>query len=262
MKIVVCIKQVPSVETVKLDPRTNTLIRTGVPSVINPDDKAGLEAALQLRQQVGGTVSVVTMGPAQADVALREAMAMGADDAYLLSDRAFAGADTYATAAVLAAALRKMEFDLIIAGRQATDGETGQVGPQIAERLGVPQVSYVEQLSAEGGNLVVRQSLGEQTRLLKLQMPCLITALPQLAEPRYMSTWGIVDAYDKAVTVWGLADLQEELSADAVGLQGSPTRMLHTFGKQAKTAGTVCEGLSADEAVSAIMEKLIQWHII
>ena len=153
MKIVVCIKQVPDTAEVKLDPKTNTLIREGVPSIINHDDKAGLEAALRLREQVGGTVTVVCMGPPQADVALREALAMGADEAYLLSAREFGGSDTYATATIIAAALKKIGFDLVITGRQAIDGDTAQVGPQIAEQLGVPQVSYAEELTLEDGVL-------------------------------------------------------------------------------------------------------------
>ena len=142
MKIVVCIKQVPDTTEVKLDPKTNTLIRDGVPSIINPDDKAGIEAALTLKEQLGGTVTVVCMGPPQADVALREALAMGCDDAILMSDRAFGGSDTYATAHVIAAGLKTLDYDLIITGRQAIDGDTAQVGPQTAEQLGIPQVSY------------------------------------------------------------------------------------------------------------------------
>ena len=139
MKIVVCAKQVPDTTEVKLDPKTNTLIRDGVPSIINPDDKAGIEAALQLKEKCpGSTVTVVSMGPPQADVALREALAMGCDDALLISDRAFGGADTWATSSTIAAALKKLDYDVIITGRQAIDGDTAQVGPQIAEHLGIP----------------------------------------------------------------------------------------------------------------------------
>ena len=203
MKIVVCIKQVPDTAEVKLDPKTNTLIREGVPSIINHDDKAGLEAALRLREQVGGTVTVVCMGPPQADVALREALAMGADEAYLLSAREFGGSDTYATATIIAAALKKIGFDLVITGRQAIDGDTAQVGPQIAEQLGVPQVSYAEELTLEDGSVVVKRQFEDQAHMLKVQLPCLVTALSELDEPRYMSTWGTVDAYEKDVTVWG-----------------------------------------------------------
>lgn len=150
MKIVVCVKQVPDTTEVKLDPVTNTLIRDGVPSIINPDDKAGIEAALRLKEETGGTVTIVSMGPQQADVALREALAMGADEAILISDRAFGGADTWATSSTIAAALKKLDYDLIITGRQAIDGDTAQVGPQIAEHLGIPQVSYVEDVQVDG----------------------------------------------------------------------------------------------------------------
>jgi len=150
MKIVVCVKQVPDTTEVRLDPVTNTLIRDGVPSIINPDDKAGIEAALTLKEKVGGTVTIVSMGPPQAEEALREALAMGADDAILISDRAFGGADTWATSSTIAAALKKLDYDLIITGRQAIDGDTAQVGPQIAEHLGIPQISYVEDIRVDG----------------------------------------------------------------------------------------------------------------
>ena len=146
MKIVVCIKQVPDTNEVKLDPKTNRLIRDGVPSIINHDDKSGIEAALQLKEKVGGTVTVVCMGPTQADVALREALAMGCDEAYLLSAREFGGSDTCATAIIISTALKKIGYDIVITGRQAIDGDTAQVGPQIAENLGIPQISYTEEL--------------------------------------------------------------------------------------------------------------------
>ena len=188
MKIVVCIKQVPDTVEVKLDPKTNTLIREGVPSIINHDDKAGLETALQIREQVGGTVSVVCMGPPQADVALREALAMGADEAYLLSAREFGGSDTYATATIIATALRKIGFDLVITGRQAIDGDTAQVGPQIAEQLHVPQVSYAEELKVEGDSVIVKRQFEDQAHMLKVKTPCLITALSELNEARYTPT--------------------------------------------------------------------------
>lgn len=262
MKIVVCIKQVPDTAEVKLDPKTGTLIRDGVPSIINHDDKAGLETALQLREQVGGTVTVVCMGPPQADVALREALAMGADDAYLLSAREFGGSDTYATATIIAAALKKIGFDLVITGRQAIDGDTAQVGPQIAEQLGVPQVSYVEELSVGADSLIVKRQFEDHAHILKVHLPCLITALSELNEPRYMHVGSIVDAYEKAITVWGFDDLKDALNPAWIGLKGSPTNVFQSFGKQPKGAGTMLTGLSADEAVAAIMEKLIQRHII
>ena len=155
MNIVVCVKQVPDTTEVKLDPVKGTLIRDGVPSIINPDDKAALEAALCIREQAGGKVTVVSMGPPQADVALREALAMGADEAILVTDRAFGGADTWATSYTIASAIKKLDYDLIIAGRQAIDGDTAQVGPQIAQHLGLPQVSYVENIEAVNERSIV-----------------------------------------------------------------------------------------------------------
>lgn len=262
MKIIVCMKQVPDTAEVKLDPKTNTLIREGVPSIINPDDKVGLEAALCLREAVGGTVSVVCMGPPQAEVALREALAMGADGAYLLSAREFGGSDTYATALIIAAALRRIGFDLIITGRQAIDGDTAQVGPQIAEQLHIPQVSYAEQLSVHGDCVIVKRQFEGQAHILKVKPPCLVTALSELAEPRYMTVGGIVNAYKSNVAVWGYEELKEDLNPEFIGLKGSPTYVFQSFGKQVKTAGKVMEGLSADEAVETIMQKLIERHII
>ena len=262
MKIVVCIKQVPDTAEVKLDPKTGTLIRDGVPSIINHDDKAGLEAALQLREKVGGTVTVVCMGPPQADVALREALAMGADDAYLLSAREFGGSDTYATATIIATGLRKIGFDLVITGRQAIDGDTAQVGPQIAEQLKIPQVSYAEQLDVDGDSVVVKRQYEDQSYMLKVKMPCLVTALSELTEPRYMHAGGIVDAYNKEITVWGFDDLKDDLNPEWIGLKGSPTNVFQSFGKKPKTAGTVLDGLSTEEAVEKIMAVLIERHII
>ena len=262
MKIVVCIKQVPDTAEVKLDPKTGTLIRDGVPSIINHDDKAGLETALQIREQVGGTVTVVCMGPPQADVALREALAMGADEAYLLSAREFGGSDTYATATIIATALKKIGYDMVITGRQAIDGDTAQVGPQIAEQLGIPQISYAEELKVEGESVIVKRQYEDQAHMLKVQMPCLVTALTELAEPRYMHVGGIVDAYNTEITVWGFEDLKNDLNPEWIGLKGSPTNVFQSFGKQPKAAGTVLDGLSTEEAVEAIMAKLIERHII
>jgi len=262
MNIAVCIKQVPDTAEVKLDPKTNTLIREGVPSIINHDDKAGVEAALRLREQTGGKVTVVCMGPPQADVALREALAMGADEAYLLSAREFGGSDTYATATIIATALRKIGFDLVITGRQAIDGDTAQVGPQIAEQLHIPQVSYAEEITAEGDSLIVKRQFEDQSHLLRVKLPCLVTALAELNAPRYMTVQGIVEAYEKQVTVWGFDDLKDDLNPDWIGLQGSPTNVFMSFGKQLRAPGVVLKDLSADEAVDSIMKKLIESHII
>ncbi|WP_405321571.1 electron transfer flavoprotein subunit beta [Frisingicoccus sp.] len=264
MKIVVCAKQVPDTTEVKLDPKTGTLIRDGVPSIINPDDKAGIEAALQLKEAVpGSTVTVLSMGPAQADVALREALAMGCDDAILVSDRAFGGADTWATSSTIAAALKKIDYDVIITGRQAIDGDTAQVGPQIAEHLGLPQVSYAENIEVDGEYLKVQRQFEDRYHIIKVKMPCVITALAELAQPRYMTVSGIVDAYDsKEVKVWGLADLKDTIDEANIGLAGSPTRVKQSFTKPVKPAGTVLKDLTPDEAVDAIVAKLKEKYII
>ncbi|MCD3283618.1 electron transfer flavoprotein subunit beta/FixA family protein, partial [Clostridium botulinum C/D] len=169
-------KQVPDTNQVKIDPVTGTLIREGVPSIINPEDKNALEEALRLKDENGATVTVISMGPPQAEAALREAMAMGADDAILISDRAFAGADTLATSYALAGALKKLDYDFILAGRQAIDGDTAQVGPEIAEHLGIPQITYVEKVDVEGDKLTVRRALENGYEVLEVQTPCLLTA--------------------------------------------------------------------------------------
>ena len=264
MKIVVCIKQVPDTAEVKLDPKTGTLIRDGVPSIINHDDKAGLEAALQLREKLndGSTVTVVCMGPPQADVALREALAMGADEAHLLSAREFGGSDTYATATIIATALRKIGYDMVITGRQAIDGDTAQVGPQIAEQLKIPQVSYAQELDVVNGEVIVNRQYEDQYHVLKVQLPCLVTALSELTEPRYMHAGGIVDAYNAEIKVWGFDDLKNDLNPEWIGLKGSPTNVFQSFGKKPKTPGTIYDGLSTEEAVEKIMAMLIERHII
>ena len=187
---------------------------------------------------------------------------MGVDEAYLLSAREFGGSDTYATATIIAAALGKIGFDLIITGRQAIDGDTAQVGPQIAEQLHIPQVSYAEELQVEGNSLVVKRQFEDCSHRLKVSTPCLVTALSELNEPRYMSVGGIVDAFQKEITVWGFEDLKEAFNPDWIGLQGSPTNVFQSFGKQLRAPGVVLSGLSADEAVEAIMQRLIQRHLI
>ena len=187
---------------------------------------------------------------------------MGADEAYLLSAREFGGSDTYATATILAAALGKIGFDLVITGRQAIDGDTAQVGPQIAEQLHIPQVSYAEALRAEGDHVIVQRQFEDRSHLLQVQLPCLVTALSELNQARYMSVGGIVDAYAKDVTVWGFEDLKNDLNPAFIGLNGSPTNVFQSFGKQLRAPGVVLSGLSADEAVNAIMPTLIQRHII
>ena len=260
MKIIVCIKQVPDTSEVKLDPKTNTLIRDGVPSIINPDDKSGIEAALRIKEQVGGTVTVVCMGPPQADVALREALAMGCDEAYLLSAREFGGSDTCATAIIISTALKKIGYDIVITGRQAIDGDTAQVGPQIAVHLGLPVISYAEDIKVEGDSVVVKRQYEDRYHVVKAKMPCLITALSELNEPRYMTPGGIFDAFDKEVTVWGRADLKDVDDSD-LGLKGSPTKIAKASDKVPKGAGEKVN-LDPTESVNYLMEKFKEKHII
>lgn len=263
MKIAVCIKQVPDTVEVKIDPKTGTLIRDGVPSIINHDDKTGIEAALQLRENVGGTVTVISMGPPQADVALREALAMGCDEAYLVSAREFGGSDTYATSGILAAALKKIGYDVIITGRQAIDGDTAQVGPQIAEKLSIPQVSYVEEvMEASEKELVVKRQFEDGYHIIKIKTPCLLTAIAELADARYMTVRGIVEAYEKEVKALGFEDLKDELELDMIGLKGSPTNVYQSFTKEVKGAGTILKDLSTEDAIKAIIGKMEEKFLI
>ncbi|MBQ9535336.1 MAG: electron transfer flavoprotein subunit beta/FixA family protein [Clostridia bacterium] len=262
MNIVVCIKQVPDTSEVRLDPKTNTLIRDGVPSIINPDDKAGLEAALRIRDRMGKKcrVVVLSMGPAQADLALKEALAMGADKAILLSDRAFGGADTWATSTTLAAALHKIPFDLIITGRQAIDGDTAQVGPQIAEHLGLPHVSYASRVEIIGDSVAVHRQFDDRYHSISVKMPCLITALSDIAAPRYMTPGGVFSAFrESTVEVWTLADI--EVDKANIGLSGSPTRVIRSYTRQGRGAGEKVE-LSPAESAEFVIGKLRERHVL
>ncbi len=264
MKIVVCMKQVPDTTEVRLDPVTNTLIREGVPAIINPDDKSGIEAALRIKEMLPGTtVTVVSMGIPSIDIAFREALAMGCDDAILLTDRKLAGADTWATSSSVAGAVKKLDYDLIICGRQAIDGDTAQVGPQIAEHLGIPQVSYVEEIiEVTEEKLVVKRQFEDRYHIVELKYPCLITTLSELNPPRYMSVGGCFEAYDKEVKTLTYADIADVVDESNIGLKGSPTSVIKSGTKEAKGAGEILKDVSADEAVKAIVEKLAAKHII
>ncbi|MGL5245724.1 MAG: electron transfer flavoprotein subunit beta/FixA family protein, partial [Sarcina sp.] len=187
MNIVVCLKQVPDTTVVKIDPVTGTLIRDGVPSIINPEDKHALEEALRLKDKEDAKITVISMGPPQAETALREALCMGADEAILITDRAFAGADTLATSRALAGALKKIDYDIIFAGRQAIDGDTAQVGPEIAEHLNIPQITYVQSVEVKEDGLVVNRALENGYELIKVNTPVLLTAIKELNQPRYMN---------------------------------------------------------------------------
>lgn len=259
MNILVCIKQVPDTTEVKLDPKTGTLIREGVPSIINPDDKAGLEAALRLKDQYDAHVTVLTMGPPQAEAVLREALAMGADKAILLTDRKFGGADTWATSLTIASAIKKIGFDLIMTGRQAIDGDTAQVGPQIAEHLHIPNVSYAEDIKVEGDSIIVKRQFEDRYHMIKVKTPCLITALSELNVPRYMTPGGIKEAFQTEIETMTFDDL--DLKEEEIGLKGSPTKVKKSFTKSAKAAGVVVE-LDGKEAADYIVEKLQEKYVL
>lgn len=260
MKIVVCLKQVPDTTEVKLDPVKGTLIREGVPSIMNPDDKAGLEAALRIKDAKGAEVIALSMGPAQAEDVLREAMAMGADQGILITDRAFGGADTWATSSTIAAAIKKIDYDLIVTGRQAIDGDTAQVGPQIAEHLGLPNISYAEDIKLEDDSIIVKRQYEDRTHTIKAKLPCLITALAELNEPRYMTPGGIFDAYrEKDIIVWGLHDIPVDEAN--IGLNGSPTRVVKSFPKSLKAAGMMIED-TVEKEVEFLMDKLKEKFVL
>ena len=260
MKIVVCIKQVPDTKGgVKFNP-DGTLDRGAMLTIMNPDDKAGLEAALRLKDQYGAEVTVVTMGLPKAEEVLREAMAMGADNGVLVTDRVLGGADTWATSQTLAGAIRNLEYDLIISGRQAIDGDTAQVGPQISEHLGIPVISYAQEIQIDGDSVIVKRQYDDRYHVVKAQLPCLLTALAELNEPRYMTPGGIFDAYAKEITVWGRKDLIDVEDSN-LGLKGSPTQIARASDKVRKGAG---EQVNLDPAASAdyIVSKLAAKHVI
>ena len=260
MKIVVCIKQVPDTKGgVKFNP-DGTLDRAAMLTIMNPDDKAGLEAALRLKDQYGAEVTVITMGLPKAEEVLREAMAMGADNGILVTDRVLGGADTWATSQTLAGAIRNLEYDIIITGRQAIDGDTAQVGPQISEHLGIPVISYAQDIKIDGNSVIVERQYEDRYHEVKAQMPCLITALAELNEPRYMTPGGIFDAYKKEITVWGRANLVDVLDSD-LGLAGSPTKIAKASDKVRKGTGEKVT-LDPEESVAYILGKLKEKHVI
>jgi len=258
MNIIVCIKQVPDTTEVKIDPKTNRLIREGVPTIMNHDDKTALEVALQLKEKNNAKVTVLTMGPPQAEEVLTEAMAMGADEAYLLCDRAFAGSDTWATANALAAAIKTIEYDLLLFGRQAIDGDTAQVGPQTAENLKLPQITYAQKIEIDGNKVKVERELEDGYEIVESTIPCLITIIKEAAEPRYSTLNGIDKAFEKEIKKITAKDIN--IDEKKVGLLASPTRVKKIFSPSAKGQGTILQGSSKDiaqELIKTLKEKEI-----
>ena len=259
MKIVVCIKQVPDTKGgVKFNP-DGTLDRGAMLAIMNPDDKAGLEAALRLKDQYGAEVTVLTMGLPKATDVLREAIAMGADKGVLVTDRVLGGADTWATSTTIAGALRNLDYDLIITGRQAIDGDTAQVGPQIAEHLGIPVISYAQDIKVEGDKVIVQRQYDDRYHVVTAQMPCLITCLAEINDPRYMTPGGIFDACEAEIKTMGRAELKT-LEDGNMGLAGSPTKIAKASDKVRKGAGEKIT-LDTEEAVSYLLGKMTEKHV-
>lgn len=254
MNIIVCIKQVPDTAEIKINPETNTLIREGVPSIINPFDLHALEAGLQIREQVGGKITVLTMGPPQAESSLREAVSMGADEAVLLSDRAFAGSDTWATSYTLAQTIRKLEADIIFCGKQAIDGDTAQVGPETAEFLDIPHIAYIRKIEEVKDNYIrVQRLMDEGYDIVESSLPVLLTVVKELNQPRMPSLKGKMAAKKAEIKKMGMADIDAD--ADSLGLKGSPTQVRNIFAPETKAERKMIEG-TAEEQVDNLLKEL------
>ena len=262
MKIIVLVKQVPDSTEIRVDKVTGALIREGVPTIINPDDLAGVEEALKIKETMDDvTVTVISMGPPQAGGMLKELYGRGVDECILVTDRKFGGADTCATSITLAAAIEKCgNYDLIIAGRQAIDGDTAQVGPELAEHLDIPQVTYLEDCKFDGNKtLTIKKQLEDGYQMVQVEMPCLVSVLASSYKPRYMSVSGIVECFDKEIETWTVDNIKVE--EEKLGKKGSPTNVKKSFAKAVKGQGEVFE-VEAEEAVELIISKLKEKHII
>jgi electron transfer flavoprotein beta subunit len=255
MHVVVCIKQVPETTDVKINPETNTLIREGVQSIINPFDVYAIEEAVRIKERLGGKVTAVTMGPPQAESALREAISMGVDEGILVSDRAFAGSDTWATSYTLAMALRKIgDYSIILFGKQASDGDTAQVGPGVACHLDLPQVTYVRKIEEiDESRLVAERLLENGFEAVEAPLPCILTVVKEINEPRLPSLKGKMRAKKAEITTWSAQDI--EADPKCIGLEGSPTKVVRIFTPPAREGGEIFEG-EAHECVKRLVEKL------
>lgn len=271
MKILVCIKQVPETTNIKINPLDNTLMREGISAIINPDDKAGIELALRIKdRREDAEVTVITMGPGEGIKALREAIAMGADDGILITDEVFSGGDTYATALAISEFIKTLRYDLIITGRRAIDGETGQTGPEIAENLGIPQITHCTEFEIEGDKLIAKRQFEDRYHIIEAKMPCLVSIIGEKINPRHMTVRGIFDSAksnssceekDKKkdkIRVLNYDHIDEKIEASKLGLKGS-----HTFVKEMVQGisgknGEKLKGLTEEEAAEAIFQKIIE----
>ena len=255
MHIVVCIKQVPDTHDVKLDPVHNTLMREGVEAIVNPFDMYAIEEAIRLREQLGGTVTAITMGPPQAEAVLREAISMGVDKGVLVSDVAFAGSDTWATSYTLAQAIRKLEKPgIILFGKQAADGDTAQVGPGVAAQLDLPQITYVRKIEEISDSRIVAERLLETGyEVIESSMPCILSVVKEINEPRLPSLKGKMAARKAEITKWSAADIEAE--PGSLGLHGSPTKVVKVFSPPPRSGGEILTG-EPHEVAKELVEKL------
>ena len=266
MKCIVCVKQVPDTSGKVAVKEDGTMDRASLDTITNPDDLNAIEAALTLKDQTGCEVVVVSMGPPPAEGMLRELLARGADRAVLVSAREFGGSDTFATSQILAAAIKKIgveEGDIVFCGRQAIDGDTAQVGPQIAEKLGLPQITYVAEIKVEGKEVICKRMLEDGYMTIKTQTPCLLTCIKELNTPRYMSVGGIFECYSKPLEIYNYETLKDDplIELDTIGLKGSPTNVYKSFSPPQKGAGMMLEG--ADKATcEKLVSLLAEKHII
>jgi len=267
MRIYVCVKQVPDTSgKVAINP-DGTLNRASMATITNPDDMGAMEQALRLKDITGCRVTAITMGPPQAEKMLRELLAMGADDAVLISSREFSGSDTFATSQIIAAAISHLGIskeDIIFCGRQAIDGDTAQVGPQIAEKLNIPQVTYVSEISKKDNELVVKRMLEDGYMIIQVQTTCLITCIKEKNSPtRYMTIDGIMNCYKKPLTILDFQALKDEplIEVDTIGLKGSPTNIFKSFTPPQKGVGMMFEGASR-EAIADLVARLQEKHVI
>ncbi len=261
MKIIVCVKQVPATTEVEIDSERGTLIREGVESTINPFDLYAVEEAVRLKERYGGEITAISMGPPQAESSLREALAMGCDRAVLLTDKVFAGADTLATAYTLACGIRKIgTYDIIICGLKTTDGDTGQVGPGLAEELGIPHVSYVRRIHLfMDGQIVLERTLDDVYEKVRVHMPCLITVTKEINEPRLPSLKRKLWARKAQIKILRAEDLGGE--ADRFGLNGSPTRVVKVFNPPPRLGGRLIKG-EPDMLADEILKKLVELNVL
>ncbi len=265
MKIVVCIKQVPDTNEVKINQETGTLIRDGVKSIMNPDDKNALESALQLKDKYGASVIVLSMGPPQAKEILREALSMGADEVFLISDRKFGGSDTWATATIIASAIEKIgDYDIILCGRQAIDGDTAQVGPEIAEFLDIAQITYVKEIEVDRDVLKVKRFTENGDYTYEVKTPVLLTAIKELNTPRYPTVRGIIENYgddsESMINIISFKDLKVDESQ--IGLKGSPTNVYKSFVPVKSKSSQIIEGQTVKEITNKLIMKLSEVNLV